>query len=105
MTPPLQLYKYKVVVNNGNKPQLSVFQLDTSLPVERNPIHTPIDTQENTTISAGGGGCRFIDGQSGAYSCIGMDPRFCHKSRGASVLILTPRCFSYHDRFIQVVTV
>jgi hypothetical protein len=73
-----------------------------SLPVERSPIHTRIGAQENTTVSYGG--CRFITGYMGAYSCSCTDARQCHKSNGSQVLTLTPRCFSYHDRHVPIIT-
>ena len=47
------------------------------------------------------GGCRFIRGSVGEFRCGCHDPGQCHKDHSAAVLELTPRCFTYHDRFVQ----
>ena len=53
-----------------------------------------------TTVSRGG--CRFITGTTGLYQCGCTNPRECHKSgKGRYAPTPTPRCFSYHDRFLQ----
>lgn len=45
--------------------------------------------------------CRFIQGPLGSYCCGCRDPAYCHKSPNALQLRLTPRCFTYSDRFVQ----
>ena len=84
------------------KPNLKGRLCANSLPMERSPIHARIRAQENPIISTGG--CRFITGQMGAYSCSGPNARQCHKSNGSQVLSLTPKCFSYHDRHVPIIT-
>lgn len=84
------------------KPILKGRYCANSFPMERSPIHTRIGAQENTIVSFGG--CRFITGHLGAYSCSGPNARQCHKSNGSQVLSLTPRCFSYHDRYVPIIT-
>jgi len=56
----------------------------------------------STTTSTGGYlmSCRFIIGPLGAYRCACWDPRLCYKDHNAAILELTPRCFSYNDRFV-----
>jgi hypothetical protein len=86
------------------KPNLKSRYCANSLPMERSPIHTRIGAHENTIVSYGTGGCRFITGQIGAYSCSGTNARQCHKSNGSQVLSLTPRCFLYRDRHVPILT-
>ncbi len=45
--------------------------------------------------------CSLITGPLGNYRCGCRDPRACHKDKDAQQLVLTPRCFTYHDRWQQ----
>jgi len=99
-----KIYSAQRCVNGSDcqtEPELKGSLKRSAFPVEKSPNLAPLTLPEKTIISAGG--CRFIVGPVGKFQCGCRDPRQCHKNKDAAVLELTPRCFLYHDRFVQAV--